>query len=532
MAFTIGNYERRTVEFGSNIDKTFYLVGFDEDDGFKIKSKLIAGKSLRQNPSGDILIVLDWNPYSGDPSWIGGETSRIDSTISVSKKIADFLFTDGSFNDIKGPITQFPIHLIGHSRGGSLVCEIGKRLAEYGIYVHQITTLDPHPLDNDGFGGIIESFVTFGIMDGTAKHGIQKNVVFADNYYQVNNTLLPNGTEVVGAMNRNLSSETRIPLRVGENAHGLVHAWYYATTYDEFPYISNGKVYLYPDERSKWFSLTENLGRTAGYVYSTRGGKKIDRFSLKGYDDGFLDNISFGAGEYGNKSRANPPKRLYGNKSKNILELFSTHTNLIKLKNFEFGEPIEYIQTTRIGNQNLKFKLVYQADFPNTKPFEEIPLYIFMDKYENLHFGLNRLDDTNSVSFEHLSIPSTGEWNINNATIDYSNLVAQKIPGFYRIGAVIGDGLDARVFYANTRIFVEPDARIDFKFTPQDNNYAFFLYGTRDREYIFQRSFDLKNWEQISTGRFLFFEDGNPSGRSVLYSSGINPQTYWRLVYK
>ena len=61
---------------------------------------------------------------------------------------------------------------------------------------------------------------------------------------------------------------------------------------------------------------------------------------------------------------------------------------------------------------------------------------------------------------------------------------------------------------------------------------AFFLYGTIDREYIFQRSYDLKNWEQISTGKFMKFEDGNPSGRNVIYSSGMGPQAYWRLVYK
>ena len=531
MAFTIGDYEKRTVEYGRNNDKTFYLVGFDENDGYKIKSNQIVGKSIKENPSGDIIIVLDWNPYSGDTSWIGGGQSGIESTIAVSKLVADFLVTDGSFKGINGPITQFPIHLIGHSRGGSLVCEIGKRLGEFGIYVHQITTLDPHPLDNDGFGGIFESFFTFGITDGSAKNGISKSIVFSDNYYQSNNTVLPNGTDVLGAANRNLTTETSFLLRSGDDEHGLVHAWYYATTHDNYPF-NYGKVNLFQDERIKWFFPDEKLGRSSGYIYSSRAGQRIDNFSLKGYDKDFLNNISFGEGESGNQFRKDAPQRMYGNKSKNILSLFSINPNKAETKPHDFGEPIDFTLTTRVGNSNLKYKMVYQADFPNSKPYEQIPLTIFIDKYENLYFGFNRLEDTNSIKFESVTIPSTGEWVVNNLIIDYSKIVAQLNPGWYRVGAVIGDGMDARIFYSNERILVEPDAKIEFKYTPGSSNYGFFLYGSLEREYIFQRSYDLKNWEQISTGRFIKYEDGNLNGRDVLYSSGSGPQTYWRLIYK
>jgi hypothetical protein len=176
--------------------------------------------------------------------------------------------------------------------------------------------------------------------------------------------------------------------------------------------------------------------------------------------------------------------------------------------------------------------MVYQADFPNSKPYEQIPLTIFIDKYENLYFGVNRLEDTNSIKFESVTIPSTGEWVVNNLIIDYSKIVAQLNPGWYRVGAVIGDGMDARIFYSNERILVEPDAKIEFKYTPASSNYGFFLYGSLEREYIFQKSYDLKNWEQISTGRFMKYEDGNLNGRDILYSSGSGPQTYWRLIYK
>lgn len=525
LAKQIGAYEKRKVEYGGNDLKTFYQVQIIND---QFKSKLMDfGTSFKNNPSGDIIIVLDWNPYSSSPL-----SPTVASTSEIAPFIARLLLQDGAFEGINGPLTQFPIHLIGHSRGGSLVCEIGRALGEYGIYTHQITTLDPHPLNNDGFGSLLELIFAGSVVDGSAKLGISKSAVFADNYYNEFNNIYPNGTFVDGAANRNLSADLTFPLRNGDDQHGQVHMWYFATTFEEFPYISNGTFNLYSDERIQWFRQSENLGRTAGYIYSYRAGQRIDGFSLKGYEKDFLDNIDFGLGNSGNQKRSAPSHRVYGNKSKNILALFSQNSKKSKSKTHDFGEPIDYTQTTRIGDSNLKYKLVYQADFPNSQPYEQIPLSIFVDKFENIHFGLNRLNDTNSIKFESVTIPSTGEWVVNNSIIDYSKIVAQLTPGWYRVGAIIGDGMDARIFYSNDRLFVEPDAKIEFKYTANSNNYAFFIYGTVDREYIFQRSYDLKNWEQISTGKFMKFEEGNYSGRNVIYSSGMGPQAYWRLVYK
>lgn len=527
LAKQIGTYEKRKSEYGGNDLKTFYQVQIVNDN---FKSKLMDfGTEFKNNPSGDIIIVLDWNPYSSSPF-----SPVVASTSEIAPFIARMLLQDGAFDGIKGPLTQFPIHLIGHSRGGSLVCEIGRALGEYGIYTHQITTLDPHPLNNDGFGNVLELIFAGSVVDGSAKDGITKSVVFADNYYQQNNSIAPNGTFVNGAANRNLSTNFVFPLRVGDDEHGLVHTWYYATTYDEFPYISNGKVNIYPDERVKWFSAAENIGKNAGYYYSYRGGQKLDSFSIKGYDEVFLDNVLYGAGQYGNKSRINPPKRIYGNKSKNILGLFSTSTNLLESKTFEFGNPVEYIQTTRIGNQNLGFKIVYQADFPGSQPNESIPLKVFIDKFENIHYGNNRTEDTNSIVGELVTLPSTGEWNINNAIIDYSNLVSRLKPGFYRVGAVIGDGLDSRIYYANERIFVEPDAKISWTLNKEDGSFAFWLYGTKGRQYLLHKSVDLNNWEQIYSGTFQERENGVIEGLDVVTFIKIenNAKTFYKLSYK
>jgi hypothetical protein len=524
LAKQIGTYEKRKSEYGGNDLKTFYQVQIVND---QFKSKLMDfGTSFKNNPSGDIIIVLDWNPYSSSPL-----SPTVASTSEIAPFIARFLLRDGAFEGINGPLTQFPIHLIGHSRGGSLVCEIGRALAEYGVYTHQITTLDPHPLNNDGFGNLLELVFAGSVVDGSAKLGISKSVVFADNYYQEFNVIYPNGTLVDGAANRNLSPDLTFPLRNGDDKHGQVHMWYYATTYEEFPSISNGKFNLYSDERIQWFRQSENLGRTAGYIYSYRAGQRIDEFSIKGYGKEFLDNVDFGLGNSGNQKRSAPSARIYGNKSKNILALFAQNSEKQKYKTYEFGETIDYTQTTRIGNSNLKYKIVYQADYPNSQPYEKIPLYIFVDKFENIHFGNNRREDTNSIVGEFVTLPSTGEWNINNAMIDYSSLVSRLKPGFYRVGAVIGDGLDSRIFYANERIFVEPDAKIDIKYVAEQNLFGFTLFGTVGRQFVFERSFDLINWERVYSGTFLEYEAGNYSGKNFTTGTGIGPMTYWRLRY-
>ena len=528
MAFRMGEYERRAFEYGDNTKKTFYQVVFTNNI---VLTKLAFGVPPNQNPSGDIFVLIDWSKYAGSIAGaiFGGS---IASTIDVSKDLVNLFLQDGAFTGLNGPITQFPIHLVGHSRGGSLMCELGKKLSEYGIYVHQITTLDPHPLQNDGLESLSEGAFTAFIQDGTVLNGMGKNIIFADNYYQRDNILKPNGTTVNGAYNRNLSKEFTFPLQQGDDEHTLVHAWYYSTLFDQFPYISDGSVHLNSNERAKWFSKDENLGKNAGYIYSFRAGQRLDTNSITGYEKDFLNNVLYGLGDRFVNFRDQKSLRIYGNKSYNILLLDSQNQNEEKVKQYEFGEPNKYVVTTRIGTNNLKFKLIYQADFPNSTPYEPIPAYFFIDSYENLHYGTNRLNSTDSFWVEQVTIPSTGQWNINNVIFDYSKLVSDLKPGFYKFGVIIGQGINSRHYYSNDRLFVEPDAKIDMKYISQLNTYGFTLTGTKNREYLFQRSFDLKNWEQVSSGILTNNISGGLVGTNFANGIGIGAQTYWRLIYK
>ena len=80
------------------------------------------GSSPTSTDSGEIIVELDWSDEAG-----GTSATYDESTYNVAQAVTSVLLLTNGISDLGGrPLVEFPIHLIGHSRGGSLVNEISR----------------------------------------------------------------------------------------------------------------------------------------------------------------------------------------------------------------------------------------------------------------------------------------------------------------------------------------------------------------------------------------------------------------------
>src|SRR5262245_39153976 len=62
MGEVIAEYPRRVFEYGASA--TTYLLTFDSNGA--LQQRRLSGSEPSKTASGDIVLLLDWNPYSGD----------------------------------------------------------------------------------------------------------------------------------------------------------------------------------------------------------------------------------------------------------------------------------------------------------------------------------------------------------------------------------------------------------------------------------------------------------------------------------
>lgn len=184
--------------------------------------------------NGETIIELDW----------AASSSQFSSSVTADQVAALVVPYITSTSGVPHPFAELPIQLIGHSRGGSVVSALAGRLGQLGLWVDQLTTLDPHPLttsDLQPSPPVIDPPVN-----------VTDNVVFADNYWETA-TFYPHGQSINGAANKFLSGSGI--------SHSAVHTYYHGTAARNATTDGDGGTI-----NAAWYAGDERA--TTGFNYS------------------------------------------------------------------------------------------------------------------------------------------------------------------------------------------------------------------------------------------------------------------------
>ena len=210
----------------------------------------------------EVVVTVDWSSLADHSQvFIGAHITTAD----IARFLAGRLLKADLAWGIASPLATGPLHLIGHSRGGSVELETAKILGSHGIWVDHVTTLDPHPL-NSGDTGVK---APPGFHQGDPVALLYENVIFADNYWRSDFSPLDfDGEPIPGSAEVHLSES----ILCGEGytyEHSDVHAWYHGTiglggTFPTSDGDGDGAVTI-PDS---WYVLPHPARNLSGFFYS------------------------------------------------------------------------------------------------------------------------------------------------------------------------------------------------------------------------------------------------------------------------
>jgi hypothetical protein len=418
--------------------------------------------------SGEIIIELDWSALSGD---LG---DLFDSTSNVAYAVSQVLMATNSFPELNGhPAIEFPIHLVGHSRGGSLMSQLCYDLGTNGIWTDHLTTLDPYPLNNDG--NFDYEFTL--IVDAPAQYTYE-NVLFADNYWQdlgVGAPIDPDGEPVDGAYVRqlyNLSGGYNDTSVFGPY-HSNVHLWYHGTIDLATPANDGtGGASITTEQRNDWWVTYEEEGTNAGFEYSLIGGgnRMSTEEPLGPGDSAIIDGYNqwwdFGAGNSANRT-------------------------LLSANN---GTWPNLIQFNVVGNngvtagQTIATKFYYQYGGAS----DSVTAQFYFDRDFNPY-------NTNSTFITNISLPKTG---IDSVYSENVNLTTTNMPpGTYAIYGKISDGTHTRYLYTPQLVEIVPGLAPPVLGTIKLDGAQIVIgvSGLSGQTIVLQTSPDLRHWLPLAT---------------------------------
>jgi len=439
-------------------NSTCYTIEITSSGGnYYFTTTRVGGDAPASTGSGEIIVKLDWSTLAGG--------LFPDSTYDVGWATSLALQQTNLIAELGGhALTEFPLHLIGHSRGGSLMSELSRDLGTNGLWVDHLTTLDPHPLNNDGF-----SDLPFTV-DAPVRTYI--NVLFHDNYWQnLGGTLLvPNGEPVFGAYARQLYT-----LSGGySSSHSDVHLWYHGTIDWATP-TTDTEASLTSAERTNWWTAYENAGVVAGFDYSLIGGG--DRLSAdqplgQGFGtirDGYNQWWDLGAGISSNRTA--------------LPSISGNWPNLIRFNRIETKQVAQ--------SQSTPVRFYYQWARPETN-LATVSFYLDDDP--------NPLNG-NDTLLKQVTVPATGASNVSYQTVSLTLEATNATLGIHTLYAKIAGGSRTRYLCAPELVEVissrEPPS-LDIA-AIGEMVFAIGVNGAAGQAIVLELSSDIETWLPLAT---------------------------------
>jgi len=434
---------------------SFYKIYFvPNGSGYNAAWSRLRGAPPSLTDSGEILIAFDWSQLSDGNSY---NTYQIASVLDAVLRSTNFI------PELNGhALCELPIHLVGHSRGGSLMCETSRLLGTNGVWVDHLTTLDPHPLNDPNFP---LDFFLYNAVD--APCATYQNILFHDNYWQ-NSSYPINGEPVSGAYVRKLTSFSG----GYSSAHSDVHLWYHGTL-DLITPTSDSEAPITSTERNSWWAAYENHGTNAGFIYSRIGNGDRTAYFPPGLPgdpiirDGYNQYWDLGAGGL-NTNRT----LLSANNGTwpDIIKLNVTGTNVV------------------VQNDPVGVKMYYQYGGPSN-----LTAQIYFDPDCNPY-------NSNSIPALSLQPPATG----TGTVFYYPGLglaTTNVAPRSYAVYARISDGTHVRYLYApeTVTILSIPQSPVLDIVKSGPAQFIIGVNGVAGQKMTLQASVDLQGWSSLAT---------------------------------